>query len=94
MNTTVEIPDDLFCQARAKAALEGIRLRPLEEYGLRRALEAPLPPAAGQHTVFPLTKASGDSPSLTDEQVATALTDMYEEEAQRRTSRVRRWASS
>ena len=39
MRTTVEIPDDLFRQAKAKAALDGMRLRDLVEKGLRLALD-------------------------------------------------------
>ena len=34
MKTTVEIPDDLFRQAKAQAALRGIRLRELVELWL------------------------------------------------------------
>lgn len=89
MKTTVEIPDDLFRQAKAQAALRGIRLRELVEYGLRLALETPPPPAGGQRTAFPLIKASADAPRLTEEQVQAALIDMNEEEAQRHAGSVR-----
>lgn len=88
MKTTVEIPDDLFRKAKAKAALQGIRLRDLIEYGLRLALETP-PPATGQRTTFPLIEATGDTPPLTDEQVAATLIDMEEEEALRHAGLVR-----
>jgi hypothetical protein len=89
MKTTIEIPDELFRQAKAKAALEGIRLRDLVEYGLRLALEAPQAPTTGQRTVFPLIEGSGDAPPLTDEEIATALAEIEEEETQRHAGLVR-----
>jgi len=36
MKTTLEIPDDLFREAKAKAALEGIKLKDLVARGLKR----------------------------------------------------------
>jgi hypothetical protein len=89
MKTTIEIPDDLFRQAKAQAALQGMRLRELVEYGLRLALETPPAPASGHRTAFPLIKTSGKTASLTGEQVAAALADMEEEDAQRHASLVR-----
>jgi hypothetical protein len=89
MKTTIEIPDDLFRQAKVLAALQGIRLRELVEYGLRLAIETPPAPASGQRTDFPLIKPSDETPSLTDEQVAAALTEMEEEDAQRHAGFVR-----
>ncbi len=41
MKTTVEVPDDLYRQAKAEAALRGRKLRDLIEEGLRLVLEAP-----------------------------------------------------
>lgn len=38
MKTTVDIPDDLFRQAKAEAALRGRKLRELVEAGLRLVL--------------------------------------------------------
>lgn len=43
MKTTVELPDDLFRQAKAAAALRGRKLKDLVEEGLRRVLESPEP---------------------------------------------------
>jgi hypothetical protein len=40
MKTTVEIPDDLYRQARATAALRGCKLRDLIEEGLRLVLKS------------------------------------------------------
>ncbi|MBV8798198.1 MAG: hypothetical protein JO208_00075 [Alphaproteobacteria bacterium] len=38
MKTTIEIPDELYRQAKAKAALQGRRLKDLIEEGLRHVL--------------------------------------------------------
>jgi hypothetical protein len=41
MKTTVELPDAIYRQAKAEAALRGRKLKDLIEEGLRRVLEAP-----------------------------------------------------
>jgi hypothetical protein len=41
MKTTVELPDPLYRQAKAAAALRGLRLKDLVEAGLRLVLETP-----------------------------------------------------
>jgi hypothetical protein len=41
MKTTVELPDDLYRQAKSVAALHGRKLKDLVEAGLRLVLEAP-----------------------------------------------------
>lgn len=41
MKTTIEVPDDLYRQAKAEAALRGRKLKDLVEEGLRLALKAP-----------------------------------------------------
>jgi len=43
MRTTVDIPDDLFRQAKAEAALRGRKLKDLVVEGLRRVVESPAP---------------------------------------------------
>jgi hypothetical protein len=40
MKTTIELPDELYRQAKAQAALRGRKLKDLVEEGLRLALEA------------------------------------------------------
>lgn len=47
MKTTVELPDTLYRQAKAEAALRGRKLRDLIEEGLRRVLE--VPPDTARH---------------------------------------------
>ena len=44
MKTTVELPDTLYRQAKAEAALRGRKLKDLVEEGLRRVLDAPSDP--------------------------------------------------
>lgn len=41
MKTTVEVPDDLYRQAKAEAALRGRKLKDLIEEGLRLVLRSP-----------------------------------------------------
>lgn len=41
MKTTVELPDTLYRQAKAEAALRGRKLKDLVEEGLRLVLDAP-----------------------------------------------------
>lgn len=41
MKMTVEVPDELYRQAKAEAALRGLKLRDLIEEGLRLVLQAP-----------------------------------------------------
>jgi hypothetical protein len=41
MKTTIEVPDELYRQAKAEAALRGRKLRDLVEEGLRLVLAAP-----------------------------------------------------
>jgi hypothetical protein len=45
MKTTVDLPDAVYRQAKAEAALRGRKLKDLIEEGLRLVLDAP-PPAA------------------------------------------------
>lgn len=45
MRTRIEIPDDLFRKAKARAALEDVQLRDLIERGLRLVLAEPAPSA-------------------------------------------------
>ena len=40
MKTTVKVSDDLYCRAKAEAALRGRKLKDLVEEGLRLVLEA------------------------------------------------------
>lgn len=41
MKTTIELPDDLYREAKAEAALRGRKLKDMVEEGLRRVLDEP-----------------------------------------------------
>jgi uncharacterized protein YecE (DUF72 family) len=55
MKTTVELPDPLYRQAKAEAALRGRKLRDLVEEGLRLVLKAP-PDTTHRHSLAELMK--------------------------------------
>lgn len=73
MKTTIEIPEPLFRQAKAKAALEGITLRELFERGLQLAMQTPSETPAKQRVGFPLIHAAQNASRLTDEEIYAAL---------------------
>lgn len=54
MRTTVDLPDDLYRQAKSEAALQGKPLRDLVEEGLRRVLGLPIRPPGVRRVEFPL----------------------------------------
>ena len=58
MKTTLEIPDELFRQAKAKAAMEGRKLKDVVADGLRLAVKEP-PRPKKHHVKFPLIRAKG-----------------------------------
>jgi len=72
MKTTIEIPEPLFRQAKARAAMEGIPLRDLFVRGLQLAVQTPST-LTKKRAAFPLIRADKSTPRLTDEQVYTAL---------------------
>jgi hypothetical protein len=72
MKTTIEIPESLFRQAKAKAAMDGLTLRELFVRGLQLAVQTPSTPTKHRAT-FPLIRAAKSAPRLTDEQIYAAL---------------------
>lgn len=52
MRTTVDLPDDLFRRAKAKASMGGISLRELIEAGVRHMLAEPEEDLAGQRQAW------------------------------------------
>jgi len=72
MKTTIEIPEPLFRQAKAKAAMDGLTLRELFVRGLQLAVQTPSTPTKHRAS-FPLIRAAKSAPRLTYEQIYAAL---------------------
>jgi hypothetical protein len=64
MRTTIDLPDELLRQVKAKAALSGLRLKDLitryVEQGLRGA--SPTPPLRRRRSELPVARAATGSP--------------------------------
>ena len=59
MKTTVEVSDDLYCRAKAEAALQGRKLKHSVEEGLRLVLEGPRKTHRRQSLAAPIKAARG-----------------------------------
>lgn len=90
MKTTVEIPDELFRQVKAKAALEGIRLRDLVVRGLRLVVEQQPESTQFHRANFPLIRSQDPTREITDDDVAQALAEEDDLEMQNYAQSVRR----
>ena len=66
MRTTVDLPDDLYRQAKSKAAIDGVRVRDLIEDGLRRVLGLP-GKSKSRRARFPLKKSHRPGALSTDD---------------------------
>lgn len=80
MKTTIEVPDELFRQAKAQAALQGISLRELFIQGLQLAMQKPTVGLDQQRAQFPIIIGTPRREPLTNEQVAAALEQMAQED--------------
>jgi len=84
MRTTIDLPDDLFRQAKAKAALDGLRLKDLitrfVEQGLRQEALQSTAPQRRRRSELPVARvATGRTlPDLTSAEIHRIL---EEEEA-------------
>ena len=83
MRTTVELPDELFRRAKARAALQGCSLKDLVADGLRLLLrtssvQSRIVPRRAQ---FPIIKPKDPARRLTSEMVAAAEEQLLDEEA-------------
>ena len=72
MKTTLEIPDDLFRQAKAKAAMEGRKLKDLVTEGLRLRLNQ-MPTANQKPVKFPLIKSKNKRALHIPDDIASRL---------------------
>jgi hypothetical protein len=82
MRTTVELPDELFRQAKARAALQGRAVKDLVADGLRlllRTSKCVQDPAS--RTQFPIIKPKKPTVRLTPEMVSAAEEQLIAEEA-------------
>lgn len=71
MKTTLEISDDLFRAAKAKAALEGIKLKELVDRGLKREVYGEAAVAPRQRVQLPIVRsAHPGTMNLTGEMIA------------------------
>ena len=59
VKTTIELPDELYRQAKALAALNGRKLKDLVEEGLRRVVESPSGPAGKRDLAALMKRARG-----------------------------------
>lgn len=73
VKTTLEIPDELFRAAKAKAALDGVKLKDLVAEGLRRVVHEPATRTVRRRVRLPLIRsAKPGSLNLTGEDIALA----------------------
>ena len=72
MKTTFDIPEDLFREAKAKAALEGLKLKDLVTEGLRLRMEqAPL--GKQKRVKFPLIRSKSKRPLSIPDDIASRV---------------------
>lgn len=76
MKTTIDIPDELFRAAKAKAALEGLKLKDLVVEGLQQVVAAPPKRKRLRKVKFPLIESRRRDGKLTVEAVNQAIADM------------------
>ena len=82
MKTTLDIPDELFREVKAKAALEGRKLKDVVAESLRATLAGVASPSKGHRVEFPLINAQPGKSVITQQQVDEAENVMLAEEAE------------
>lgn len=92
VKTTIELPDDLFSQAKNYAAANGIGVNDLIASAVARELSilSPSTSEAKGLIEFPLIPGKADSPVLTDERVTEVLTEAVRQEDEHHVRFVRR----
>jgi len=80
MKTTLEIPDDLFREAKAKAALEGRKLKDLVALALTAFLARPEWPVKTEHKPCPFPLVRGKGGPLLKKMNNQTITAINEEE--------------
>jgi hypothetical protein len=90
MKTTLEIPDDVFRQAKAQAALEGRKLKDLVADSLRATLASGVKGRTPRRVRFPIIKARPGAPVITKHMVDDSEEQILKEEAEHYAKSVRR----
>jgi len=80
MQTTVDIPDDLYRQAKAQAEARGINLRDLLEDALRQALKDIQTVGMGARRIPPPLIENNATGTLTSDDVYRAENESFEKE--------------
>jgi hypothetical protein len=85
MRTTIDLPDDLYREAKARAALQGRKLKDLVSEYIREGLEKGSETPVRRRSPLPIIRksASGPVPALTNEEIARILDDEDAEHANR-----------
>jgi hypothetical protein len=82
VRTTVELPDDLFRKAKARAALQGRALKDLVAEGLKLVLKTPAhSQVPSVRTRFPIIQPKDRTRRVTPEMVAEAEEQLLSGEA-------------
>jgi len=82
MKTTLEIPDALFKQVKARAAIEGVKLKELVTAALSTYLAKPKASAEARPCPFPLVRGKG-GPLMKQMNNRTIAAIMEEEDVER-----------
>ena len=82
VKTTLEIPDPLFKELKAKAALDGLKLKDVVASALSNYLSSPKPPRKPAACPFPLVRGKG-GPLLKQMSAKTVARLEEEEELER-----------
>ena len=90
MKTTLDIPDDLFREAKSRAALKGTKLKDLVADGLRLVLAGGVTRSAPRRVQFPIIKARPGAPVITKQMVDVAEEQALKEEAEHHAKLMRR----
>lgn len=90
MKTTLDIPDELFREAKSRAALTGAKLKDLVADGLRLVLSGSVARSPSKRVQFPIIKAKPGAPLITQQMVEEAERQMLREEAEQHAKLMRR----
>ncbi|MGA2662153.1 MAG: hypothetical protein ABSH34_32135 [Verrucomicrobiota bacterium] len=90
MKTTLEIPDELFREAKSRAALTGTKIKDLVAGGLRLALSGSVGHSPPRRVRFPIIKAKPGAPIITKRTVDEAERQMARQEAEQHAKLMRR----